>query len=128
MIASGEDHCVVLDTENNLWLWGDNSYGQLGLGHCNEVDDLILFDDLSKDDNIQQVCTKGRTTYMILDTGKVYTWPFTSSDGQIFAQPIEFDFPMKIRVKTMCCSYGFALFLSTNGLLFSYGKDNTEGQ
>ena len=25
MVASGEDHCVVLDTENNIWLWGANS-------------------------------------------------------------------------------------------------------
>jgi len=24
MIASGEDHCVVLDSDNNLWLWGSN--------------------------------------------------------------------------------------------------------
>jgi len=24
MIASGEDHSVILDDENNLWLWGSN--------------------------------------------------------------------------------------------------------
>ena len=85
MIASGEDHCVVLDNENNLWLWGSNQYGQLGLGHCNEVDDLILFDDLSKEDKSQQVRTKGKTNYAILSNGKVFSWPFISNDGQIFA-------------------------------------------
>jgi len=38
-----------------LWLWGDNSEGQLGLGHCNDVDDLILFDELAKEDPITMV-------------------------------------------------------------------------
>jgi alpha-tubulin suppressor-like RCC1 family protein len=127
MISSGEDHCVVLDNENNLWLWGSNESGQLGLGHCNEVDDLILFDDLSKEDKIQQIRTKGKTNYAILSNGKVFSWPFISNDGQIFAQPIEFDFPTRVQIKTMCCSYGFALFLTTNGLVYSYGKDNKEG-
>ena len=28
----------------------------------------------------------------------------------------------------MCCSYNFAMFLTKNGLVYSYGKDNTEGQ
>lgn len=81
MIACGEDHSVVLDNANNIWLWGDNQYGQLGLGHCNQIDDLILFDDLSKEEKIQQVTTKGKTTYVILSDGKVFSWPFISDDG-----------------------------------------------
>ena len=28
----------------------------------------------------------------------------------------------------MCCGYNFALFVSTSGLVYSYGKDNKEGQ
>ena len=29
-IAPGTSHNVALDTEGNIWTWGDNTYGQLG--------------------------------------------------------------------------------------------------
>ena len=31
-IAAGARHALALDNEGNVWVWGDNSYGQLGLG------------------------------------------------------------------------------------------------
>jgi hypothetical protein len=55
------------------------------LGHCNEVKDLILFDDLSREEKIQQIRAKGKKTYVILSDGKVFSWPFTSKDGEIYA-------------------------------------------
>jgi len=85
MIASGENHSVILDDENNLWVWGSNQYGQLGLGHCNEVNDLILFDDLSENGNISQVHAQSKKTFVIMQNGKVFTWPFIGKNGQVFA-------------------------------------------
>lgn len=37
-IAAGKNHTVLLDNEENIWVWGSNEYGQLGLGHNNDVE------------------------------------------------------------------------------------------
>jgi alpha-tubulin suppressor-like RCC1 family protein len=31
-ISAGESHCLALDNKGNVWSWGDNYYGQLGVG------------------------------------------------------------------------------------------------
>lgn len=30
-VATGKDHTIAVDRSGNLWAWGDNTYGQLGL-------------------------------------------------------------------------------------------------
>lgn len=32
VISAGESHCMALDVNGNVWTWGDNRYGQLGIG------------------------------------------------------------------------------------------------
>lgn len=34
-IAAGRKHCLAFKIDGSLWAWGDNSYGQLGLGDIN---------------------------------------------------------------------------------------------
>jgi parallel beta-helix repeat protein len=31
-VSAGEGHCMALDIFGNVWTWGDNYYGQLGIG------------------------------------------------------------------------------------------------
>ena len=35
-ISMGENHCVGMDYKRNLYVWGDNSYGQIGVINNNE--------------------------------------------------------------------------------------------
>eukprot|EP01084_Bolivina_argentea_P036328 67225_1 len=40
-ISISDAHCLFIDSQSNIWSLGDsNSYGQLGLGHCNSVSAL----------------------------------------------------------------------------------------
>ena len=32
-LAAGDEHCVATGADGGMWSWGDNSAGQLGLGH-----------------------------------------------------------------------------------------------
>lgn len=37
-IVASDKHTAIIDDENSLWMWGSNEYGQLGLGHNNNVE------------------------------------------------------------------------------------------
>ena len=36
-IAVGYRHTLAIDGDGKVWAWGDNQYGQLGMGHCEAV-------------------------------------------------------------------------------------------
>lgn len=37
-VSAGETHTALIDLENNVWVWGDNAEGQLGLGDTESRD------------------------------------------------------------------------------------------
>lgn len=36
-IAAGNNHTLIVDDEDSLWGWGNNAYGEVGLGHFDKV-------------------------------------------------------------------------------------------
>jgi alpha-tubulin suppressor-like RCC1 family protein len=36
-VAAGSEHCGAIDSSGVLYMWGWNEHGNLGLGHCNDV-------------------------------------------------------------------------------------------
>jgi alpha-tubulin suppressor-like RCC1 family protein len=36
-IAAGYEHSVALESDGSVWAWGDNYYGELGLGAADPV-------------------------------------------------------------------------------------------
>lgn len=63
-IAVGSEHTVALTSTGDVWGWGSNSDGQLGLGHFNTVREPVLVGSL-QGKNIQQV----RSYTVALQTG-----------------------------------------------------------
>ncbi|XP_030832727.1 probable E3 ubiquitin-protein ligase HERC1 isoform X3 [Strongylocentrotus purpuratus] len=53
-IAVGSEHTVALTSTGDVWGWGSNSDGQLGLGHFNTVREPVLVGSL-QGKNIQQI-------------------------------------------------------------------------
>ena len=54
-IAAGAEHCLALAVTGEVWGWGINTDGQLGLGHTNSpIKDPTLIPNLAKA-NIKQV-------------------------------------------------------------------------
>lgn len=48
-VAVGDDHNLVIDEFGNLYVWGDNSKGQLGLGHTEYSPRISILDFLQGD-------------------------------------------------------------------------------
>ena len=53
-IAVGSEHTLALCSDGDVWGWGSNGEGQLGVGHTNTVKEPVLIATL-KGQNIHQV-------------------------------------------------------------------------
>ena len=47
-IACGEEHSIILDNEDNIWTFGLNYNGQLGLGHKSEMQNPVKLEKFTK--------------------------------------------------------------------------------
>ena len=55
-------------------------------------------------------------------------WP-TIKGGQKNSMPQMLPLPMNnVKIAKVACGYNFGILLSSQGLVFSFGKDNSEGQ
>ena len=81
-VFCGESHSMALDDSGNLYGWGRNDKGQLGLGHTNQVlvPTALDMDDFSG--NVTKVDLGGLHSLVITDEGKSYTFG-DNSKGQL---------------------------------------------
>ena len=66
-------------------------------------------------------------TLATTDNGRAYAWPFVRS-GQKYSIPVETPFHQKIAISRVSCGYNFGFFISSQGLVYATGKDNSDGQ
>lgn len=117
----GEDHNFLLDYENNLWCWGLNNKGQLGLGHRRNVQFPISADIFPKSIKIKEIKGKYHSTAMVSECGKAFIWPVQKTDGEYILRPVELFFPLKTPIASVSCGFQFSCFLTINGLIYSLG-------
>jgi alpha-tubulin suppressor-like RCC1 family protein len=108
-------------------VWGDNTKGQLGLGHTEPTSKIQILEFLT-DDSISQIRAKGNNNLAITKAGKAYYWPIQGPSGEYIPQPVELSLPSKIQIATASCGFNFAVLVARNGLVFSFGKDSAVGQ
>jgi len=126
-LAVGDNHNLLVDAYGNLYVWGDNSKGQLGLGHSRDMPKISILDFL-QNDTISEIKAKGNNSLVVTEQGKAYYWPIQKESGEIITKPVEMTLPPKIQVATAACGYNFAALVSKNGLVFTFGRDNQFGQ
>jgi len=69
-IAAGHGHTIIIDLENNVWAFGDNRYGQLGLS---DYDYRYNFTQINNFE-AKQVSTGKNYTILIDYTNNVWTF------------------------------------------------------
>jgi len=125
-IACGEEHSIILDNEDNLWTFGLNYNGQLGLGHNMETPNPEKIQKFTKN-KIKKIESEGDISFAVTEPGEVFMWPIRNiKTGDVNSIPKLINLPEKISY--VACGGGFVLFLSTNGMVFSMGKSNVYGQ
>jgi alpha-tubulin suppressor-like RCC1 family protein len=123
-ISCGEDHSLLLDSDGNVWSFGYNLNGQLGLGHTYAVERPNKIKSFKN--KIVQINSEDDINFAVDEKGETYMWPCSDKNGNVKCEPVKMPFSDKIQ--SISCGHNFALFLSAYGGVYSMGKTNMFGQ
>jgi myosin-5 len=122
-IATGDDHTHILTKDRAVFSFGRNDKGQLGLGHTRSVNKIELNTFLSKC-KLSHIQAKRNETVGVTEEGEVLIWPISPSNLSIGILKM----PTKESVSAVSLGTEFMMLLTTNGNLYSLGRENKYGQ
>ncbi|MDE6108509.1 MAG: hypothetical protein K2F83_07585, partial [Oscillospiraceae bacterium] len=104
MVAAGENHSLALDSMGQIWVWGDNHYGQLGLDLKYETvlaPEPILSNETFNGQKVTfTAIAAGKNFSLAVDNfGRVWSWGDNSKDqlGRGNATQVEPEVPMVVQ-------------------------------
>ena len=145
-ITCGEDYTLIVDKEGKLWSFGLNLNGQLGLGHCAQIDkpSEVELENEIENNQIQNktfkknkknkvkfnsVKSAGYINFCTTEQGEIYMWPWGDKQGNLHYNPNKFflSSPQE-KVISVACGNNFCVMLNNNGMVYSMGKSNKYGE
>ena len=120
----------ALTSDNKLYCWGSNEYGQLGIKviHNSKLFKPVLVEDLNNI-IIEQISCGSLHTLVLSNDGMVYGWG-DNSQGQIgcgkeLGEKISEITQLKTlkNIKAIHCSFFESFALTDNGMVYSWGKN-----
>ena len=142
-ITCGEDYTLIVDKEGKLWSFGLNLNGQLGLGHCTQIDKPSEVEFENENNQTQRnlkknkkkkvkfnsVKSSGYINFCTTEEGEIYMWPWGDKQGNLHYNPNKFflSSPQE-KVISVACGNNFCLMLNSNGMVYSMGKSNKYGE
>lgn len=120
-LAAGKDHAVMVDDFNNIYTWGRNADGQLGLDHARSTDCVYVLNNIKED--IINLQVKGNDSYILTANGNVIKWPHLKEHLNKYT-PERLLMPLNTKIASLSLGSGFAMFLATSGLVFCSGRND----
>lgn len=134
-VAVGDHHVIALDTSGNLWTWGKNDKGQLGvdpgvLPSSSEPYQLTWIGDSSAI-KYQAVYATKDTSIALDSTGNVYVWG--SNENNLLAQansvassyvPTKVNFPSKTTISSVSTADDHIYAIDSNNNVWAWGNGN----
>jgi alpha-tubulin suppressor-like RCC1 family protein len=106
---------MALTEGGKIYVWGNNNFGQLGIGSLNSINIPIIVDALNHEKVIDISCGDNFSG-AITESGEVYTWGF-GNEGQLgHGDKSDQMLPRKIqineKIKKISCGGAHAAFLT----------------
>ncbi|KAK1948183.1 putative E3 ubiquitin-protein ligase HERC1 [Phytophthora citrophthora] len=131
-VACGLYHTVAVTSGGEVYAFGKNDYGQLGLGHARnmKVPTLARTALGESDEKIVTVSCGYYHTVTISEKGKLITWGrndygqlgIGSKEHKNSAQYVPL--PLSSKIKTASCGCYHSLILMSNGRVMVFGRNN----
>lgn len=122
-VTAGDNHTHILARDRTIFSFGLNDKGQLGLGHCEPVDQMVVNTRLSRA-KISSIHSKKNENYAVTEEGEVLFWPVSPQDSSVGILRL----PLKEKVSSLSLGVDFTLLLTTTGSVYSFGRENRFGQ
>lgn len=71
----------MLADSGQVFVWGKNNEGQLGLDHTRKVNSIVVLDSIKEP--IKTVIAKGNKNFMLSSSGNVFEWPCLRGEEKI---------------------------------------------
>eukprot|EP01103_Thecamoeba_quadrilineata_P018022 TRINITY_DN664_c0_g1_i2.p1 TRINITY_DN664_c0_g1~~TRINITY_DN664_c0_g1_i2.p1 ORF type:complete len:462 (-),score=52.71 TRINITY_DN664_c0_g1_i2:38-1423(-) len=125
VVVSGPHHCLSITTDGECYVWGDNSFGQLGIGvqrsyHPRHLTHLNTI-------QISMMATGSSHSLALTNNGKIYSWGRNIS-GQLglgttqgIPTPTLVPWPTSREVAAIACGVSHSLALCMDGRCYSWG-------
>lgn len=136
-IAAGCWHSLILDEDGEVWSFGSDAYGQLGLGSI-KTSRVPRKIELRDNKGLQKVkaIAAGKFYSLILDVdGNIWEWgqrPYNDRGGtpvqkNIIPARIHIsDKGEEVRFKAIAAAYKHCLLLDENGFVWSFGSNQNQ--
>uniref|UniRef100_A0A7S4PM21 SAM domain-containing protein n=1 Tax=Guillardia theta TaxID=55529 RepID=A0A7S4PM21_GUITH len=136
-LIMGDWHCIAITNKKKVYSWGKNKYGQLGLGHTNNVPlptgILSLSDPLNRK-NVRSIGAGKSHSAVIAEDGDVYTWGrgWEGQLGHDVVTEIELEPHIVPKMENrgssaVACGRNHTVVVTDNGLIYTWGE-NKAGQ
>ena len=131
-ISFGYDSCLACDINGDVFSWGSNAHGKLGLGKSNlrQMPYPIKIRGLS---NIKKISCGTNHCLALSTKGEVYAWG-SGENGELGCgryeneyMPSKLNLDEKIIFKTIACGAAHSIFIDIEDNLYECG-DNSYGQ
>ena len=130
-ISAGSSHATAIDTDGNLWIWGRNFNGALGMGQTparlpNSPEPLLVLE------NVVSVSAGRHHTLAIRDDGSLWAWGMNNESqiGTGSASPSR-NTPVEIQidgnVRTVVAGSGHSFAITSDGNLWAWGDNSDRG-
>jgi alpha-tubulin suppressor-like RCC1 family protein len=122
-IAAGDGHTLMIDAEGNVWAWGSNEFGQLGIGSNEDKTNPCKIDGLN---SIKAVAVGDNHSLALDSEGNVWVWG-KNDKFQLGLGTIEnSNVPVKLTtisdVKEISAAGNYNLAVKKDGTLWSWGE------
>ena len=117
---------LAIDTNDNLWSWGANDFGQLGNGTTDNK--LNVFTKISFDGTPKKICSSGNSKYVIDSNGDLWSWGNNKygqlGNGGTSNVLVPTKLNLSFKVFDIACTFKNVLALDTKGNLYAWGNDD----
>lgn len=131
-VACGLYHTVVVTAGGEVYSFGKNDYGQLGLGHARsvKVPTLVKVAIGESDEKVVDVSCGYYHTVVVTERGKLITWGrndygqlgIGSKDHKNIPQYVPL--PLSAKIKSTSCGCYHTLILLVSGRVMVFGRNN----
>lgn len=139
-VTLGKMHAIAVTSENRIFTWGDNGYGQLGdetTTDKHEPTDITSQFSLIQGEVIIEVSLGSSHSSAITSEGRIFTWG-SNSNGKLgngtsenSSKPIDitsqFNLAVGEKVASVSLGYASSLVITSEGRVFSWGY-NEDGE